>query len=100
MDFIEELYYGNILPFAKPVKNNPKYTKEIHKSCDIEEQLTKSLKDENLKKFTEFVKINNKISGINEVEFFKLGFTLGVRMMCDTMSNDYSKFFDDMSNNG
>lgn len=85
MGFIEELYYGNINPNEKRYKIPKPYDKAVKTFSDIEGKLTKVLSDENLKLFNELVNASDEISATSGVENFKIGFRLGVQMMCDSL---------------
>ena len=85
MGFIEELYYGNINPNEKRYKSPTPYDKAVKTFSDIEAKLAKILSDENLKLFNELVNASDEISATSGVENFKIGFRLGVQMMCDSL---------------
>jgi len=88
MGFIEELYYGNINPNEKRYKRPTPYDKAVQTFSDIEGKLTKVLSDENLRLFNELVNASDEISATSGVENFKIGFRLGVQMMCDSLLFD------------
>jgi len=85
MGFIEELYYGNINPNEKRYESNKPYDKAVKAFSDIENKLSKELNGENLKLFNELVNASDEISATSGVENFKIGFRLGVQMMCDIL---------------
>ena len=85
MGFIEELYYGNINPNEKRYKSPTPYDKAVKTFSDIENKLSKELNGENLKLFNELVNASDEISSTSGVENFKIGFRLGVMMMCDSI---------------
>jgi len=88
MNFIEELYYGNINPNENRNRKPLPYEKVVKTFSDIECKLTKELNGENLKLFNEFVNVSDEISSTSGVENFKIGFRLGVMMMCDSLFSD------------
>ena len=47
--------------------------------------MSKELNGENLKLFNELVNASDEISATSGVENFKIGFRLGVQMMCDSL---------------
>ena len=85
MGFIEELYYGNINPNEKRYDRPKPYDKAVKTFSDIEGKLTKVLSDENLKLFNELVNASDEIIATSSAENFKMGFRLGVIMMCDSL---------------
>ena len=95
MGFIEELYYGNINPNEKRYKSHKPYDKAVKVFSDIESKLTKELNGENLKLFNELVNASDEISATSGVENFKVGFRLGVLMMCDSLFSDNSTILKD-----
>lgn len=51
MNFIEELYYGNINPDQKRFEKGTQFAKALELFCENESQLTETLSGENLKLF-------------------------------------------------
>lgn len=95
MNFIEELYYGHINPNETRVNPTLEYTRAAKLFCDNEKQLAKSLSGNDLKMFNDMLRANDEIAGFTGIEKFKLGFRLGVRMMCDCYNSDVNKPFED-----
>ena len=85
MSFLDELYYGNINPNENRNRKKLPYEKALKTFSDIESKLTKELNGENLKLFNELVNASDEISATSGVENFKIGFRLGVLMMCDSL---------------
>ena len=85
MNFIEELYYGTINPNENRDRRPLPYEKAVRTFSDIESKLSKELNGENLKLFNELVNASDEISATSGVENFKIGFRLGVMMMCDNL---------------
>ena len=90
MSFLDELYYGNINPNESRNRKKLPYEKSLKTFSDIESKLTKELNGENLKLFNELVNASDEISATSGVENFKIGFRLGVMMMCDSLFSDNS----------
>ena len=90
MSFIEELYYGNINPNENRKRKPLPYEKAVQTFSEIECKLTKELNGENLKLFNDLVNASDEISATSGVENFKIGFRLGVLMMCDSLFSDNS----------
>ena len=90
MSFIEELYYGNINPNENRNRKTLHYEKAVQTFSEIECKLTKELNGENLKLFNDLVNASDEISATSGVENFKIGFRLGVLMMCDSLFSDNS----------
>ena len=90
MSFLDELYYGNINPNENRNRRPLPYEKAVRTFSDIESKLSKKLNGENLKLFNELVNASDEISATSGVENFKIGFRLGVLLMCDSLFSDYS----------
>ena len=90
MSFIEELYYGNINPNENRNRKPLPYEIAVQTFSEIECKLTKELNGENLKLFNDLVNASDEISATSGVENFKIGFRLGVLMMCDSLFSDNS----------
>ena len=96
MSFIEELYYGNINPNEKRCKKATPYDKALNIFTAIEDKLKEALSGEHLKLFNELVNASDEISAASGVENFKIGFRLGVKMMCDSLLFEENKVFKDV----
>ena len=90
MNFLDELYYGNINPNENRNRKTLPYEKTVRTFSDIENKLSKELNGDNLKLFNELVNASDEISATSGVENFKMGFRLGVMMMCDSLLFDNS----------
>lgn len=83
MEFIKELYYGNVHPGETKFLPGTQYAKIMKLLCDKEQELLKCLNEEQLKLFNDMEDGWNKIDSIIGEENFRIGFSMGVRMMCD-----------------
>ena len=90
MSFLDELYYGNINPNEKRYKKATPYDKALSVFTANEDKLKEALSGEHLKLFNELVNASDEISATSSVENFKIGFRLGVMMMCDSLFSDNS----------
>lgn len=95
--FIEELYYGNINPNAKQFNLSSQHAKAMKTFCDNEATLIKELTGDNLDLFNALVNAHDEITATSDIENFKLGFRLGVQMICDSLVFDESKIFRDIT---
>ena len=96
MSFLDELYYGNINPNENRNRRPLPYEKAVRTFSDIESKLSKELNGETLKLFNELVNASDEISATSGVENFKIGFRLGVKMMCDSLLFEENKVFKDV----
>ena len=90
MSFLDELYFGNINPNENRNRRPLPYEKAVKTFSDIENKLSKELNGENLKLFNELINASDEISATSGVENFKIGFRLGVLVMCDSLFPDNS----------
>lgn len=65
--------------------------------CDNEKTLIKELSGDNLDLFNALVNAHDEITATSDIENFKLGFRLGVQMICDSLVFDESKIFRDIT---
>ena len=96
MNFIEELYYGNIKPSEKRYDRNSQYAKALDLFCKNEKILSDTLEGDTLKLFNKLVDASDEISACTAAENFKLGFILGVQLMTDCFKYDSSTIFKDI----
>jgi len=79
MNFIEELYYGNINPNEKRYKKATPYDKALSIFTANEEKLKEALSGEHLKLFNELVNASDEISATSGVEISRLALDLVLR---------------------
>ena len=92
MEFIKDLYCGNIRPVERRFLQGTQYAKSLQVLCENERKLSPNLHEEQLKLFNEILDLEEKINSITEEENFKIGFRLGVHMMWDIFNEDESVF--------
>lgn len=97
MGFIEELYYGNINQNEKGFNQTSQYAKAIRLFCNNEQKLIETLSGKELKLFNDLINASDEISAASSVENFKIGFRLGVQMMCDSLVFGDNKIFRDIT---
>ena len=88
MDFIEELYFGRVLPHEHIIVNE-NYKKALKAFQNRTDELDKQLSTETKKLLEAVFDADAELYDISETEKFMLGFRLGVHMMlscfyCDT----------------
>lgn len=82
---IEELYYGNVLPFERRIPRGGEYAHIMKLLTRNEEELIKTLTDAQ-KEIFEKLKANiSELNGIDEATTFAIGFKLGVRLVAEAM---------------
>lgn len=93
-NFIEELFYNNIDPQARMVRNGSNLQKQLGLLSDYEEQLTKTLKDEERKLFLAFVNSVSEVQAESQLDSFIIGFRLGAKFVFDTFVDDSAPYCD------
>ncbi len=96
MNFIEELYYGNIQPNQKVYNRNSQYAKDIKRFYRCEAKLNELLKGKELDIFNNLINTYDEITAAVSLENFKLGFRLGVQMIFDSLVFDKDQIFKDI----
>ena len=96
MNFIEELYFGNIKPCERGFERDSQYAKAIELFCKNEKILSDTLEGDTLKLFNKLVDASDEISACTAVENFKLGFILGIQLMTDCFKYDSGAIFKDI----
>lgn len=77
---IEELYYGNVLPFERWMPKCGEYPRIVkHMSCN-EESLLETLTETQKEIFEKFKANQAELNGIDEVTSFAIGFKIGLRL--------------------
>lgn len=96
MNFIEELYYGNINPAQTKFDKDKQYAEALKLFCKNESELNEALTGKELRLFHDMVNAGDEITACTGVENFKIGFILGVRIMIDCFRSDESMIFRDI----
>ena len=84
VNFIEELYYGNIEPQNKKRRESRNYSREMGVLSKNEDILLEKLSLEDKKLFLEYVDAWGIVDGESVVDSFVTGFRLGARFTYDT----------------
>lgn len=82
---IEELYYGNVLPFERRIPKSEEYSHIMKLLTSNEEELLKTLTEEQKETFEKFKANLAELNGIDEATTFTIGFKLGVRLIAEAM---------------
>ena len=83
VNFIEELYYGNIEPQNKKRRESRNYSREMGVLSKNEDILLEKLPLEDKKLFLEYVDAWGIVDGESVVNSFVTGFRLGARFTYD-----------------
>ena len=91
-NFIEELFYNNINPQARMVRNGSDLQKQLGLLSDYEEQLTRTLKDDERKLFLAFTNTASEVQAESQLDSFTVGFRLGASFVFDTFVDDAAPY--------
>ena len=83
VNFIEELYYGNIEPQSKRRRESRNYSREMKVLSENEDILLEKLSLEDKKLFLEYVDAWGIVDGESVVDSFITGFRLGAKFTYD-----------------
>ncbi|MCH5185944.1 MAG: hypothetical protein J1F64_07445 [Oscillospiraceae bacterium] len=92
MAFIDDLYYGNIKPADSEFVKNSEFDKALKTFCDCETELRKELDKDAYEVITRLINSHNKLLATTGLENFKIGFRLGVKMMCAGLIDETGAF--------
>ena len=85
MTTLEDLYYGNISPHERYIKQGTRVDRLVKLICKNEEELNSTLTEKQKETFEKFKDCTNELSGITEGEAFSAGFILATRIMVEVM---------------
>lgn len=84
MNFIEELFFGNLDPQRRGYTKDSRIVKVSGNINDLEEKLTGRLQGEDKDLFIDFCNAYGGLMGDAEVDSFTAGFRMGARFAVDT----------------
>lgn len=84
MNFIEELFYGNLQPSVRCFSENSEYAKTLSTASQNEQALNNALEGELKSHFLAFIDAQSALNSITAYESFLDGFLLGAGFMRDT----------------
>ena len=93
-NFIEELFYNNINPQARMVRNGSDLQKQMEILADCEERLTSTLTGDDKKAFLAFFNAVGEVHGESQLDSFIVGFRLGARFTFDTFVDNQAPYSD------
>lgn len=91
MNVLEELYFGNIMPFERDVHWTGKYKDLLQYISRHEKELTAGLTDEQKTIFEKYRDCTKEVQMKTELEAFILGFKLGGQIMLSVLSGANSE---------
>lgn len=85
MTTLEDLYYGNIHPSERYIKCGTKVDQIVKLLCKNEDALIATLTERQKEIFEKFKDCQSELSGTVELNAFRDGFILAVRIMIEVM---------------
>lgn len=85
MTILEDLYYGNVCPWERPVKKESREQKAVLLVVSNEEKLRATLTDQQKEKLDKYRDSYNGLMAVCERESFSCGFTLETRIMVEVI---------------
>ncbi len=87
MNILEDLWFGNISPWERPFKKDSEYAQLLALVIRHQDDLLKRLNDEEKEIFEKFSECSTEMHDMTEREAFIKGFTLGVKIIIEVMTN-------------
>ena len=91
-NFIEELFYNNINPQVRMVRNGSNLQKQMEILANCEERLTRKLAGDDKKAFLAFVNAVGEVQAESQLDSFIIGFRLGARFTFDTFVDNQAPY--------
>ena len=86
MTVLEDLWYGNIIPWEMFVRNNPRLKSLFSLSGKNYDKLTADLTEKQKEMLEKYKDTLCEMNSFAEQNAFKYGFSLGVRLMMQSVS--------------
>ena len=88
MDILEELWYGNVNPMEmNNIQNNSEYQSALRLVNNNYDRLQEGLTDKQKQLLMRYAESRNEFSGITELDAFKTGFRLGIRLVITAIAD-------------
>ena len=88
MTVLEDLWYGNIRPIENFIEGNSEYKGLLRLVSKNRDTLENELTNKQLELLEKYTASVNKMNSISETAAFQYGFSLGVRIMIESLSFD------------
>ncbi len=85
MTILEDLYFGNVRPWERPVKKESKEQNAVLLMVNNEEKLRATLTEQQKEMLEKYRDSYNELMSICEREAFSSGFTLAIKIMVEVM---------------
>lgn len=85
MNYIKELYYGNISPSAQKFVKGSEYAKQLKSNDELRNQLKASVTSEDIKIVDEICENYSNLMSISSEDNYASGFRDGAKLMLDIL---------------
>jgi hypothetical protein len=85
MNYIKDLYYGDMNSSMQHFANNSKYGKLMKRQAEIYDDLAKSLDIEDMEQLKKLCELQSQINGITSVDNYATGFRDEAKLMIDVL---------------
>lgn len=82
---MENLYYGNIMPYDQTIRRGSEIDKALKQVVECEEQLSARLQNEEKTLFEKFDDAKSKLLTLTACEHWGQGFSLGLKVGIEAM---------------
>ena len=87
-NILEDLYYGNITPYAQDMAPHSELKRATDRVTRVENQLTELLEEAAQAGLAKLIESQQEIDSITALENFILGFRLGTKIMMECMDEN------------
>lgn len=91
MKLIEQLYYGELIPFEHPPLHPDKWQELIHQVTADEDALLAGMTDEQRQKYQAYYDSASRHHAEETLDSFTLGFRIGARLMLEIFTESPSQ---------
>ncbi len=91
MKTLEDLFFGNDIPFEKPAIDRDEYRRLVEKIMETETPLRNSMTGEQLSLFEEYHDRRSDLTVSELRDAFVRGFRLGARVMLETLGSEQTQ---------
>lgn len=92
MDFIKQLYYGNISPSAQHFEKSGEYAKTLNEIVALQDEITEDLSERKIQKLEKLFGLQAELLSVSSEENYIKGFRDGAKLMLDVMLGDDENF--------
>ncbi len=84
MKILDELWYGNIVPFEQSASGDKRFAELLKLLNQNREELSGALTDKQNETLEKYEETMNEMYSVSERDAFSYGFRLGVRLMAES----------------